>query len=467
MTAIVSPEARAPWSVALRLGRRDVRRYPLRAGLVVVMVAVATALLTLPAVMLARALTPGAELGISGSLHGGGATNVIDPASLVVLGIAAALAVMQAVVLITPAFLVGVRRRVRELSLLAAGGARPADVRRVVLVPALLSGSAGAVLGAAAGCAFVVLVVPVASSDELLAALLAAALAALVGVGVAVGAAWYPAVLAVRLDPARAIGGSPTPAQTVLTPWWVPASGAVSLVAGTGLAALAVPQQSPVAVVGGVVLADTGLIILVAAVLGGLERVRATGAVAAYVLRDAARHRERVLPAVAASLVVVAAVTAAISFQATHHDAQQRMYAGSSFPSDARTQVVLVGAGVVAVLLVTWVTAALAAQEAQAELETLEVLGAAPGTRRRIVAAQAGLVAVAGTLCGVPAGLALGVLAVQFQASQVISGGRPAPPFVVPWTVVLVLALAVPLVVSGLAALAVRTEVRLTRHVDR
>ncbi|WP_315095229.1 FtsX-like permease family protein, partial [uncultured Cellulomonas sp.] len=210
MTATASPEARAPWGVALRLGRRDVRRYPLRAVLVAVMVAIATALLTLPAVMLARALTPGTVLGISGSLHGWGAPNQVDPATLVILGIAAALAIVQAVLLITPAFLVGVRRRVRELALLFAAGARPADLRRVVLMPALLSGSAGAALGAAAGCAFVVLVVPVGSSDELLSALLAAALAALVGVGVAVGAACYPAVLAVRLDPTPAVRGTPT-----------------------------------------------------------------------------------------------------------------------------------------------------------------------------------------------------------------------------------------------------------------
>ncbi|WP_315095965.1 FtsX-like permease family protein, partial [uncultured Cellulomonas sp.] len=260
--------------------------------------------------------------------------------------------------------------------------------------------------------------------------------------------------------------GTPTTAQPAPTPWWVPGAGAVALVAGAGLAALAVPQQNPVAVVGGVALAETGLILLLAAALGALERVRATGAVTAYVLRDAARHPVRVLPAVAASVALVAAVTAAVSFQTTHHDAHQRMNE-SALPSDTGTNMVVVGAGVLAVLVVTWVMTALAAQEAQAELETLEVLGAAPGTRRRIVAAQAGLVAVAGTLCGIPAGLALGVLAVQFQASQVISGGRPAPPFVVPWEVVLVLAVAVPVVVSGLAALTVRTEVRLTRHADR
>jgi putative ABC transport system permease protein len=438
-----------------------------RATLVVVLIAVATGLMTVPAVVLARALAPDAVLGVSGSLGGADVSNEVDPATLVIMGVAAALAVVQAVLLIMPAFLIGVGRRVRELAVLAAAGARSGDLRRVVLAPALICGSLGAMLGAAAACLFVLLVVPVGSQRELASALLAALLAALVGTGVAAAAAWYPAVRAVRTDPSRALSGAPASGPAPAPAGWVGASGVVVIVSGAGLAVLAVPQQAPAAVVGGVVLVEVGLVLLAAAGLGVLDRVRTTAAVTAYVLRDAARHRVRVLPAMTASLAVVASVTASLSYQATLHDAERATYSGSSLPSDARTQIVLVGAGVVAVLLVTWVTAALAAQEAQAELETLEILGAAPGTRRRIVAAQAGLVAVGGTVCGIPAGLALGALAVQYQASQVISGGRPAPELAVPWGVVALLAVAVPLVVAGLAGLTARTEVRLTRHVDR
>ena len=341
-------------------------------------------------------------------------------------------------------------------------------------------------------------------------------------------------------------------------PWILPAA-LLAVAAGAFLAVQGAASR-PVQVIVGVVVAEVGLIALVGVLLGLLERLSARRAVTTFVLRDAARHRVRVLPAVAASLAMVALASAAMVYQQSQHAQEVGRYVASApigsalvltddghvgrargargpggagghprtrrrcvprsgrtgrpwswstvrsragpccpawdlssvtprsprrwvcprrpaptwprdasswltparstdgmvrlgllgsasermnesaLPSDTATYVVLVGGGVLAVLLVTWVVTALAAQEARAELETLEVLGAPPGTRRRIVAAQAGLVAVAGTWCGVPAGLALGVLAVQFQASQVIAGGRPAPPLVVPWALVPVLA---------------------------
>ena len=58
MSAPVEVPLADRWAVALRLGRRDAAAHRLRSALVVVLIAVATAVVTLPAVALARAVTP-------------------------------------------------------------------------------------------------------------------------------------------------------------------------------------------------------------------------------------------------------------------------------------------------------------------------------------------------------------------------------------------------------------------------
>lgn len=628
----------ARWAVALRLGRRDAAAHRLRSAMVVVLVAVATGVGALPAVALARAVTPGSVLGISGTRYDGLEDRLvrIDPATFTTLGVVGAVAALQAIVLIAPAFLLGVRRRVRELGVIAAAGASPSDLRRAVLAPGLICGVVGAAVGASVAYVLVLLAIPVGSPGELLTGALAAVAAGLAGTAVAVTAAWYPAVVAMRESEPGALSGVPS-LRTV--PWILPA--ALAAVAAGVLLAVHGTASRPVAVIGGVLAAEAGLIAALGVALGALERVPARGAVTTYVLRDAARHRLRVLPAVAAGVAMVALASAAMVYQHTQHAAEA---ARSSFPSAARgsvwvltddsperladragtsaltpvraavgpdgpavvvvdghllggsaltsegplvgdrdlaaalglspqagddldagrvlvaeggqvsadgtvvldvlggrtgvvvpaavaegvgdyagvilsqdaadelgltvrgvgviasddgpldpwqvaalaegasvvelgtdppdlhdpaTQYGLVAAGILAVLLVTWVTTALAAQEARADLETLEAVGAPPRTRRRITAGQAGLVATLGAWCGVPAGIALGALLVDVQASQAIMGGRPGPDLSVPWWPVVALLVVLPVVVALLSALTTPTGVRLTQHADR
>ncbi|MCU1692548.1 MAG: hypothetical protein JWM64_1639, partial [Frankiales bacterium] len=69
------------------------------------------------------------------------------------LGLVVVMAVLEVVLLAGPAFAVGARRQRRALALMAAGGAEPRHVRRVVLAQGLLVGIAAAVLGTLLGLA--------------------------------------------------------------------------------------------------------------------------------------------------------------------------------------------------------------------------------------------------------------------------------------------------------------------------
>lgn len=64
-----------------------------------------------------------------------------------------ALGLLEVVLLAGTAFAVGARRQVRELGLVAAGGASPRDIRRIVLAQGLVLGALGAALGVAVGFA--------------------------------------------------------------------------------------------------------------------------------------------------------------------------------------------------------------------------------------------------------------------------------------------------------------------------
>ena len=129
---------------------------------------------------------------------------------------------------------------------------------------------------------------------------------------------------------------------------------------------------------------------------------------------------------------------------------------------DTATLYGLAAGGILAVLLVTWVVTALAAQEARADLETLEAVGAPPGTRRRIAAGQSGLVATAGAWCGVPAGIALGALLLDVRAGE----GRTPAELVIPWAPVVMLLVALSIVVSMIGAVTTSTRTELSRHHD-
>jgi putative ABC transport system permease protein len=120
---------------------------------------------------------------------------------------------LEVVLLAGTAFAVGVRRQVTEFGLLAATGAAPRDLRRIVLAQGVLLGAVGAAGGIGLGLALPPLARPILEpifrtelatwAFEPLDYLLLAALGALSGLVAAV----VPAFGAGRLDPVRALSG--------------------------------------------------------------------------------------------------------------------------------------------------------------------------------------------------------------------------------------------------------------------
>ncbi len=124
-------------------------------------------------------------------------------------------------------------------------------------------------------------------------------------------------------------------------------------------------------------------------------------------------------------------------------------------------QPLLVGGGILLAVAATGIAVALAGAESAPDLATLAAVGASPRTRRRVAAAQAGVVAVIGSWLGVAAGVALGAVLVvasrqrEFQVTTRLD---------VPWTLAAALALAAPAVAMAGAYALTRSRLPLTRR---
>ncbi|WP_309135671.1 FtsX-like permease family protein [Cellulomonas sp.] len=453
----------AAWRPALLLARRDAARHRVRTGLVLVPVTVAAAMSALVATTTARALVLASPLGPGGVLH------YVDPAAIGTMATAAALAVVLVVVLVAPAHLVGLHRRLRELRALEAVGATRADLRRVVVAPAALVAATGAVLGCTAALAVTLRTMRPEGPLDVLVGLLATTSAGVVTVVAATAAAWLPARRLV-LRP-EALAAAPVPRRTAL----LGAGGGALTVGGGALAGWAAREAYALVVVGAAAVAHVGLVVLLGALLGTLDRLPVRGVATRFVLRDAARHRLRALAAVAACATVVAGATAALVYTWSSHgqqadwsglersgalsvvvdtrDGATHLAPGPTMFDDPVADAALVVAAVAVVLLATWATAALAAQESAADLATLDAVGVDRRTRRRIAAGQAGLVATVGAWTGVPAGLALGALLVTAYRYAPTSGGPVTHHLVAPVGAVAALLVLLPLVVTAAAAL--------------
>jgi putative ABC transport system permease protein len=106
----------------------------------------------------------------------------------------------------------------------------------------------------------------------------------------------------------------------------------------------------------------------------------------------------------------------------------------------------------------TAVATGLAAAEGRADLATLAAVGASPWVRRSLSMAQAGSIALTGALLGVLAGLV--------PAYAVLEARVGDYPYVVPWGVVGVLVVAVPLLAAALAGLFVRSRLPMVARID-
>jgi putative ABC transport system permease protein len=236
---------------------------------------------------------------------------VVAAAALVVV-----MALLEVVLLAGPAFAVGARRQSRNLALLASCGATRTQLRRVVLAHAVVLGLTGAVVGVVLGIAAATAVLPIAERrSSAFFGPLDIPWLHLVGIGLfgltsAVLAAVTPAVLASRQDVVAVLAGRrgdrrPDPRSPVL--------GVLLLGMGTVLSGMGATReaQGELLIAVGSVVAVVGMVFVVPLLLAVLGwAARALPLPLRYAVRDAARHRSRTVPAVAAVAATVMGVVA-------------------------------------------------------------------------------------------------------------------------------------------------------------
>ncbi len=125
---------------------------------------------------------------------------------------------------------------------------------------------------------------------------------------------------------------------------------------------------------------------------------------------------------------------------------------------------ILVAAAFVVGLGSTGMSLSLAASESRPDLATLGAVGAAPRARRRIAAAQAGVLVVTGSVLGAATGLLLGRVLVTMKRY----GGRIADPTwvaAIPWPALVAVVVGVPLLTMGGAWLLTRSRLPMVRRV--
>lgn len=255
------------------------------------------------------------------------------------------LIVLEVVLLAGAAFAVGTRRQSRALGLLAATGGTSRQVRSVVLAQGLVLGAVGGGLGLATGVAASYVAIPLLNSrfEAFLPSpdLRPVELLAFVGIGIVTGllAAVLPARTAARQDVVAALSGR---RGVVATRRRYPIIGLVTAAVGAALAlsggALSLAGARAEnggrnaglyagMILAGTVLTQLGLIVATPAIIGATARLgRFLPLPPRLALRDAARHRGRSAPAVAAILGAVAGAVTLTLFVASQSDYDRRNY---------------------------------------------------------------------------------------------------------------------------------------------
>lgn len=239
-----------------------------------------------------------------------------DDAWLAIVILVVAMALLEVVLLAGPAFAVSARRQSRTIALMAATGATPEQARRLVLAGGIVLGGIAAAVGVTAGIVVGGLAVPLAQgfSDGRFGPfdvpwLHLLGIAAF-GLASAVLAAVVPAWIASRQDVVAVLAGRRGDRKPSLRS---PALGLVLL--GVGIAGAAYGAQKgsmgEIFIAGSAVFAVLGMILLIPIAVVGLARLsRRLPLPLRFAVRDAARHRTRTVPAVAAVAATVAGVVA-------------------------------------------------------------------------------------------------------------------------------------------------------------
>jgi putative ABC transport system permease protein len=114
------------------------------------------------------------------------------------------------------------------------------------------------------------------------------------------------------------------------------------------------------------------------------------------------------------------------------------------------------------VLVGTATSTALALDDAKADFATLSAIGASPGTRRRAAMGQAVVIAALGVIAGVAVGLVAGI-AMAYRATSFVGGGLIID---IPWELLGIVAVAVPLFAIVGAGVFTRSRLTLVRRAD-
>jgi putative ABC transport system permease protein len=232
-----------------------------------------------------------------------------------VLALIGVMSLLEVVLLAGPAFAVGARRQSRALALIAANGGNPSQARRVILGSAVVLGTIGAVVGTAVGIGLAALLLPVLQGmqDTYFGPfqLRWTHLAGIAAFGFLSSflAAVVPAWIASRQDVVAVLAGrrgDRAPSRRS------PFVGVALLALGVLGAVLGARQGSGEFVIAGAAVVSVfGMIFLVPVVVSAVARLgRGLPLPLRYAVRDAARHRTRTVPAVAAVAATVAGVVA-------------------------------------------------------------------------------------------------------------------------------------------------------------
>lgn len=339
---------------------------------------------------------------------------------------------VEAALVIAAAFAVGLRRRRREVGLLAATGADPRAVLAAILGLAGLLALIGGVVGTGLGLGIAAALLPhvegwlgrPVAEFAVPGPQLAGALA--LGVAAALLSAWWPARAALR-SPVRAALAGRRPPLGATAPWTRTGFALLALgVAGVGFGSAREEWLGAIANVLGSACFVLGLGACCPWLLEHLARHAARLPLAwRLAAREAGRLRHRDGPVVAAILAAMAVSVTASSLCASVAAADAALApAADPNPGPGLLACAVLLLAVTAGVTVLLAANALTAVEAAGERCTFAAVGAPPEVVRRFAGARAAVLGLLGCSLAVPAGLltALGITAADAGLD-----------FVVPW----------------------------------
>lgn len=261
--------------------------------------------------------------------------------TLTIVALVVAMVLLEVAFLAGPAFAVGARRQARTLALLAASGGTPQQARRVIEAGAIVIGSLASTAGLVVGA---ILAWALESPFQMrldrwlghfdVHPLELLAVFAL-GVVSAVLAAVVPARAAARMDVVRVLAGRRGDGRVSAK---APVIGVVLLGVGIGLGAYGVVGVGPLRTYAFALCAIASVValpfLIPLAVVVTSRAARWLPASLRFAVRDAARHRRRTVPAVAAVAATVAGVVT-LGIAISSNEARGRAAYSPLLPLDA------------------------------------------------------------------------------------------------------------------------------------